>query len=81
MYALYFFIHSEELNHNSVFLEELENELEDVRNQIKEKTTVLDSSDTKIGDLCRCFIQLDKNRIFNFLQDIKSSLFCLFFVF
>ncbi|XP_042284658.1 golgin subfamily A member 4 isoform X5 [Thunnus maccoyii] len=41
-------------------IKELENELEDVRNQIKEKTTVLDSSDMKIGDLSAQIMELHK---------------------
>lgn len=38
----------------SVSLEDLENELEDVRNQIIEKTLHLDSSDMRIINQCTC---------------------------
>lgn len=33
--------------------EGLENELEDIRDEIKEKTLLLDSSDTRIANLCK----------------------------
>lgn len=49
-------MHFEEIKHNSVFLEELENELDDVRNQIKEKTALLVSSDLRVTNLCRYFV-------------------------
>lgn len=42
----------------SVSLEDLEKELEDVRNQIREKTLMLDSSDTRISNLCKCSARL-----------------------
>ncbi|XP_074506446.1 uncharacterized protein LOC141776628 isoform X1 [Sebastes fasciatus] len=41
-------------------IKDLENELEDIRNQIKEKTMVLDSSDTRISDLSAQIMGLHK---------------------
>nr|XP_033506680.1 restin homolog isoform X3 [Epinephelus lanceolatus] len=41
-------------------IKDLENELEDIRNQISEKTLVLDSSDTRIANLSAQIIELHK---------------------
>ncbi|XP_039672110.1 protein lava lamp [Perca fluviatilis] len=41
-------------------IKDLENELEDIRNQIEEKTLLLDSSDTRIGNLTAQIMELHK---------------------
>ncbi|XP_078119451.1 LOW QUALITY PROTEIN: uncharacterized protein LOC144526109 [Sander vitreus] len=41
-------------------IKDLENELEDIRNQIEEKTLVLDSSDTRINNLTAQIMELHK---------------------
>lgn len=57
-----------QLNIRSVSVEDLDKELEDIRSQIKEKTLMLDSSDTRIANLCKCPAQLwsekNKNKLY-----------------
>lgn len=73
-------------NIHSVFLKELENELENVRNMIQEKTLLLGSSDVRIANLCKCYAPIwskkrAKIRISKLCQETKSSSLCLCFYF
>ncbi|KAL7387049.1 hypothetical protein ABVT39_017528 [Epinephelus coioides] len=56
-------------------IKDLENELEDIRNQISEKTLVLDSSDTRIANLSAQIIELHKKikPLEEEISDIKET--------
>ena len=70
---------------NQIFsLQDLENELEDIRSQIAEKTLLLDSRDLNFSNLCECFNQFwletyrTRRRLINYLQNAETSFY--FFV-
>ncbi|XP_049889558.1 nucleoprotein TPR isoform X2 [Epinephelus moara] len=56
-------------------IKDLENELEDIRNQISEKTLVLDSSDTRIANLSAQIMELHKKikPLEEEISDIKET--------